>query len=330
MSPNFWEDKDRASKINQKLNYLREKIDKIKQVEKLLEDGETLIDLLAEATDFELRQELKEKMLDLGSKIEALEIETLFTDPYDSHNAILTLHPGAGGTESQDWVEMLYRMYARFGERKDYKIDILDYLAGDEAGIKSVTIELAGPFAYGNLKSEKGVHRLVRISPFDTNSKRHTSFASVEVLPQLEDESLIEIKEEDLKIDTYRAGGAGGQHVNKTDTAVRLTHIPSGIVVQCQSERSQLNNKNAALKILKGKLLIKKREEEEEKLRLLRGEQKEIGWGSQIRSYVFQPYQLVKDHRTGVEKGQVDKVLDGEIDDFIQGYLRKNKQKDGF
>ena len=273
--------------------------------------------------DKEIEKELKEELVLIKSDLEALEISTLFSDDYDDNNVVMALHAGAGGVDAQDWVEYLYKMYLRWAEKNRYAIFVLDYLDGDEAGIKSITIHIVGPYAYGHLKSEQGVHRLVRISPFDTNKKRHTSFASVEVLPETSDENKIEIRDEDLRIDTYRSSGAGGQHVNKTDSAIRVTHLPTGIVVQCQSERSQLNNKNSAIKILRSKLLEKQRQDEEIALKSLRKDHKEIGWGSQIRSYIFHPYQMVKDHRTNYESNQVDSVLNGNLDGFIRAYLRK-------
>lgn len=281
------------------------------------------MELVEEYEDKSLENELKAEIATCEEEINNLEIKSLFKEKEDINNAIITFHPGAGGTEAQDWVEMLYRMYQRWAEKKGYKTNILDYLPGDEAGIKSISIEVIGEYAYGFLKSERGVHRLIRISPFDTNKKRHTTFASVEVLPEIEDDDEVEIADEDVKIDTYRASGAGGQHVNKKDSAVRITHIPTGIVVQCQSERSQLSNKNAAFKILKSKLLDLNREKEENSLKNIRNDQKEIAWGSQIRSYVFQPYQLVKDHRTNLEYGDVNRVLDGDLDQFIKAYLYK-------
>lgn len=249
-------------------------------------------------------------------------METLLSGKYDSKNAILTLHAGAGGTEAQDWVSMLLRMYTRWAEDKGYKVTVLDMLAGDEAGIKSVTILVEGPNAYGYLKSEKGVHRLVRISPFDAAGRRHTSFASADVMPEIDDDVEIEIKPEDLKIDTFRSSGAGGQHVNKTESAIRITHIPTGIVVSCQNERSQQSNRNTAMKILKAKLFEIHQEEQQKELDKIRGVQMEIGWGSQIRSYIFHPYSLVKDHRTNVEIGDVQAVMDGKIDEFINAYLK--------
>jgi peptide chain release factor 2 len=247
----------------------------------------------------------------------------MLSEPYDRNSAILQLHPGAGGTESQDWADMLLRMYTRWAEDHGYKVETLDYLAGDEAGIKSVTLLIKGNYAYGYLKAEKGIHRLVRISPFDSSGRRHTSFVSVEVMPEIDNDIEIEIRQEDLKIDTYRSSGAGGQHVNTTDSAVRITHIPTGIVVTCQSERSQIKNRDRAMKILKARLYERQLEEQQKELQSLKGEQSEIGWGNQIRSYVFHPYSMVKDHRTQVEVGNVQAVMDGEIDSFIEAYLRQ-------
>ena len=260
-------------------------------------------------------------------KLEALRMNTLLSDEFDSYNVILTLHAGAGGTESCDWAAMLLRMYQRWAESKGYKTEIIDYLDGDEAGVKSVTIEISGENAYGYLKSEKGVHRLVRISPFNAAGKRQTSFASCDIMPNIEEDKGIDINEDDLKIDAYRASGAGGQHVNKTSSAIRITHIPTNIVVQCQSERSQHKNKDRALKMLKAKLYMLKKQENAEKISDIRGEVKEIGWGNQIRSYIMQPYTLVKDHRTNEEVGNVNSVLDGKIDPFINAYLKWNSKK---
>ena len=272
-----------------------------------------------------MEKEFRELGEVLKAKMEDFSIRKLFKTPQDRKNAIVTLHPGAGGTEAQDWVEMLYRMYIRWSESRGFKVNILDLQNGDEAGLKSVSFEVLGDYAYGFFKAEKGVHRLIRISPFDTNKKRHTTFASVDVLPEIDEEESVEVRDEDLRVDTYRSGGAGGQHVNKKDSAVRITHLPTGIVVQCQSERSQITNKAAAMKILRSKLLELQREAEEAGVRSLRGDQKEIAWGSQIRSYVFQPYQMVKDHRTGIETGNVEAVLDGELDPFIKGSLYREE-----
>ena len=273
-----------------------------------------------------LEDELDKNIKILITSVEKLKLETLLSGKFDKNNCILTLHAGAGGTEAQDWVEMLYRMFTRWAEDKNYKVEVLDILQGDEAGIKSVTFQISGINAYGYLKSEKGVHRLVRISPFDASGRRHTSFASVDVMPEINEEIEIDIKTEDLKIDTYRAGGAGGQHVNKTDSAVRITHIPTGVVVQCQNERSQHSNKERAMKFLKAKLVELMEQEQKEKLDELRGVYKDIAWGSQIRSYVFHPYSMVKDHRTQVEAGNVQKVMDGDIDIFINSYLKHKVQ----
>lgn len=324
MVPSFWDNASEAAVVNQKIIRLEEELRKAERVEKHIEEAHTMIELLLlNPEDAELERELSDELIIIKDDLDALEISTLFAGDYDEANVVMALHAGAGGVDAQDWVEYLYKMYLRWGEKNGYTVSILDYLDGDEAGIKSVTIHIVGPYAYGHLKSEQGVHRLVRISPFDTNKKRHTSFASVEVLPETDADSMIEIRDEDIRIDTYRSGGAGGQHVNKTDSAVRITHLPTGLVAQCQSERSQLNNRNSALKILRSKLLEKKRQDEEAALKALRGEHKEIGWGSQIRSYVFQPYQMVKDHRTNYESGQVEAVLNGELDGFIKAYLRK-------
>lgn len=249
----------------------------------------------------------------------------LFSGPYDDHNCILTLHAGAGGTEAQDWADMLYRMYSRFCEKNGFKCEVLDFLDGEEAGLKSITLGIEGPHAYGHFRSEKGVHRLVRISPFDASARRHTSFASADVMPQVQEDNEVNINPDDLRVDTYRSSGAGGQHINKTSSAVRITHLPTGIVVQCQDERSQFNNKDRAMKLLKAKLLEIKVKEREQELAELRGEHTDIGWGNQIRSYVFQPYRLVKDHRTGVESGNVDAVMDGDLLPFMSGYLKEFK-----
>ena len=281
-----------------------------------------LVELLKQESDEELEKEVQNGTKKLEAEIEKLEISTLLSDKYDANNAILTLHPGAGGTEAQDWVEMLYRMYSRWAGENGYKVEELDYIAGDEAGIKSVTFLVSGDYAYGYLKGEQGVHRLVRISPFDAGGRRHTSFASVEVLPEITDDIEININSDDLKIDTYRASGAGGQHVNKTSSAVRITHIPTGIVVACQTERSQIQNKENAMKMLKSKLLHLKEQEHKETIDELKGIQMDIAWGSQIRSYVFCPYTLVKDHRTNYEVGNVQAVMDGDLNGFIDSYLR--------
>lgn len=328
LDQDFWLDQKNASQVNKEINTLENELTEIEKMEGFIGNIEASIELLGYDEDKEMLKELKLSIVDLEGRISNLEIRKLFKEKSDYKNAILTLHPGAGGTEAQDWVEMLYRMYLRWCEKRNFQVNILDYLAGDEAGIKSISFEVIGEYAYGYLKSENGVHRLIRISPFDTNKKRHTTFASVDVIPEIDEEEFIDIKDEDLRIDTYRASGAGGQHVNKKDSAVRITHLPSGIVVQCQSERSQLTNKLAALKILKSKLLEFSRLEEENNLKNLRSDQKEIAWGHQIRSYVFQPYQLVKDHRTNIEVGSVESVLDGELDIFIKGFLYGGNNND--
>jgi len=282
------------------------------------------LELLEEEEDEEAARELKEEVEAISQDLDKLELKLMLGGKHDRNNAILSIHPGAGGTESQDWASMLLRMYQRWAERKGYKVEVLDLLPGDEAGIKSATLLVSGDYAYGYLKAESGVHRLVRISPFDANKRRHTSFASVSVIPEIEDEVDVEIKDEDLRIDTFRAGGPGGQHVNRTDSAVRIVHIPTGITVQCQSERSQHRNRELAMKVLKARLYEYYRQKQEEELAKLRGERKDIAFGNQIRSYVFHPYKLVKDLRTGVETGNVDAVMDGEIDMFIEAYLKEN------
>lgn len=320
----FWEDQEASSKVNKEISDLENSFKELSDLEKVIGDGEALLELLTSGEeDPDMAKELDHEITRLRQMLDQLAIRKLFNGRADGRNAILTLHPGAGGTEAQDWAEMLYRMYVRWAEKNGFALNLLDYQDGDEAGLKSVSFEVLGPHAYGYLKSENGVHRLIRISPFDTNKKRHTTFASVDVLPEAEEGEDIDIRDEDLKVDTYRASGAGGQHVNKKDSAVRITHVPTGIIVQCQSERSQITNRAAALKILRSKLLEKQRIEEENALKNLRSGQMEIAWGSQIRSYVFQPYQMVKDHRTGVESGNVEGVLDGDLDAFIRAYLLK-------
>ena len=319
----FWNDAENAGKVLKTIKALKDKTEKIENLKKEYEDIEVLIELGMEAQDESVIPEVEKSFKVLQKDVESFRIETLLKGQYDRNNAIFTIHSGAGGLEAQDWAEMLLRMYTRWAERKGYAITILDMLRDYEAGIKSATLLIEGENAYGYLKSEKGVHRLVRISPFDTAGKRHTSFASVDVMPELDDEVKVEIDEEDLKIDTYRSSGAGGQHVNKTDSAVRITHIPTGIIVQCQNERSQHSNKEMAMKMLFAKLLEIKEQEHKDKIDDIKGEYREIAWGSQIRSYVFHPYNLVKDHRTGEETGNTGAVMDGELDDFINAYLKQ-------
>ncbi|MFX0560575.1 peptide chain release factor 2 [Tepidibacillus infernus] len=320
--PDFWDDNDAAQKVISEVNGLKELTEQMTDLEQQFEDIQVMLELTLEENDEAMLAELEKSMKSLSKRFSEFELQLLLNDPYDKNNAILEIHPGAGGTESQDWASMLLRMYTRWAEDHGYKVEVLDYLAGEEAGVKSVTLIIKGHNAYGYLKAEKGVHRLVRISPFDASGRRHTSFSSVDVLPEIEDEIDIEIRTEDLKIDTYRSSGAGGQHVNTTDSAVRITHLPTNIIVTCQSERSQIKNREKAMKLLKARLYEKQIEEQEKQLAELRGEQKEIGWGSQIRSYVFHPYSMVKDHRTNTETGNVNAVMDGEIDAFIDAYLR--------
>lgn len=325
-APSFWDDQEQAQKTIQENNALKEAVSKFKKLSETQENLEVTLELVSEEGDGELQKELEEELRQFKKDLNAFELELLLSEPYDQNNALLELHPGAGGTESQDWAQMLLRMYTRWAEQHGFQVETLDFLPGEEAGVKSVTLLIKGRNAYGYLKGEKGVHRLVRISPFDSSGRRHTSFVSCEVMPEMNDDVDIEIRSEDLKIDTYRASGAGGQHVNTTDSAVRITHLPTGIVVTCQSERSQIKNRERAMKMLKAKLYQKKIEEQQAELAELRGEQKEIGWGNQIRSYVFHPYTMVKDHRTQVEIGNVQRVMDGEIDPFIDAYLRSKIQ----
>lgn len=324
--PDFWSNTKEAKKVTKKVAEIRQKIGDFTQLEKKLKNLVDWFEISEEGTE---EWTILEDDIDSFSKeLRAFEVEILLNGPYDQNNAIIELHPGAGGTESQDWADMLYRMYTRYAQKKRYKIEILDYQPGDEAGIKSVSLLIKGPYAYGYLKAERGVHRLVRISPFDSNARRHTSFASLDVMPEIDDEIDIDIKDEDLKIDVYRSGGAGGQSVNTTDSAVRITHLPTNIVVTCQNERSQLKNKEQAMRYLKAKLVQEEIKKQEEALKSIKGEQKDIAWGSQIRSYVFHPYQMVKDHRTSYEVSQVDLVMDGEIDGFINAYLKAGDAHD--
>ena len=324
----FWDNPEEAQKVMQQISALRSKIERFNEVKSMLEDCETLYEMAKEeGDDEELMNEAFDSLKPMMKELQAFELETLLNGQYDANNAIISIHPGAGGTEGQDWAEMLYRMYVHWAESHKYGVTVLDYLAGEEAGIKSVTLLIKGVNAFGYLKAERGVHRLVRISPFDASGRRHTSFAALEVMPEVENDDSIEIDPKDLRIDTYRSTGAGGQHINTTDSAVRITHLPTGIVVQCQNERSQIQNRATAMKMLTSKLVELKIKEHEQELAAIQGEQQEIGWGSQIRSYVFHPYSMVKDHRTNVEKGNVQAVMDGDIDDFIQAYLKMQAAK---
>src|SRR4051794_3335327 len=322
LHPDFWNDQQAAQTVISEANGLKDQVNEFYELNESFENLELTYELVKEENDEELRADLEDELQQLTGRLSQYELQLLLSEEYDKNNAILELHPGAGGTESQDWGSMLLRMYTRWAEKKGFKVETLDYLPGDEAGIKSVTLAIRGHNAYGYLKAEKGVHRLVRISPFDSSGRRHTSFVSCEIMPELDDDIEVDIRTEDLKIDTYRASGAGGQHINTTDSAVRITHIPTGVVVTCQSERSQIKNRDAAMKMLKAKLYQREIEQQEKELLEIRGEQKEIGWGSQIRSYVFHPYSMVKDHRTSAESGNVQGVMDGDLDPFIDAYLR--------
>lgn len=324
--PDFWNDQKKAQRIIQECNATKDLIARFNKLDASFKSLNETSDLLKESYDEELMMILEEEFTETMKLFEEFEILVLLSEPYDKNNAILELHPGAGGTESQDWAQMLYRMYCRWAEKKGYKVTVLDYLDGEEAGIKSVSILIEGYMAYGYLKAEKGVHRLVRISPFDSSGRRHTSFASCDVMPQFNNDVEIVIEEKDLLIETHRASGAGGQHINKTDSAVRITHIPTGIVTNCQTERSQIQNKENALNMLKSKLYQRMIEEQQAKIAAIKGEQKAIEWGSQIRSYVFCPYTLVKDHRTSYEQGNIAAVMDGDLDGFIDAYLKSQVQ----
>ncbi|MGN0517762.1 MAG: peptide chain release factor 2 [Acutalibacteraceae bacterium] len=320
--PGFWDDLDNSQKILQRTSALKSKVEGYNKLMAHYEDTLALIELANEEEDLSVFDEAKEEVDSISEDLEKQRLSTLLTGEYDAKNAILTFHAGAGGTEAQDWAEMLYRMYCRWAERHDFKVKLLDYLEGDEAGLKSAVILVEGINAYGYTKSEAGVHRLVRISPFDASGRRHTSFASLEVMPEIDDDLNVQINPDDIKMDVYRSSGAGGQKVNKTSSAVRLTHIPTGIVVSCQVERSQYQNRDVAMKMLISKLMEIKEREHLDKIEDIKGVQKEIAWGSQIRSYVFMPYTLVKDHRTGFESGNINAVMDGDIDGFINAYLK--------
>ncbi|MDL4839246.1 peptide chain release factor 2 [Aquibacillus rhizosphaerae] len=320
--PSFWDNQQEAQKVISEVNGLKDLVQTFDKHGESLENLEVSYELVREENDEELREELETEVNELTSALNQFELFMLLSEPYDKNNAILELHPGAGGTESQDWASMLLRMYTRWADAKNFKVETMDYLPGDEAGVKSVTLLIKGHNAYGYLKAEKGVHRLVRISPFDSSGRRHTSFVSCEVMPELDDDIELDIRTEDLKVDTYRASGAGGQHINTTDSAVRITHVPTNTIVTCQSERSQIKNRDQAMKMLKAKLYQLEIEKQQAELNDIRGEQKEIGWGSQIRSYVFHPYSMVKDHRTNQEVGNTNGVMDGDLDPFIDAYLR--------
>lgn len=321
--PGFWDDSKRAEEVTKKSKLIKDKIENYDKLKSQLDDIEVLKDIMEE-DDEESANEIIETVKSIESEIDDYNMKILLSGEYDKNNAIVTLHVGVGGTDANDWTEMLLRMYTRWCEDKGYSVETIDLIAGDEAGIKSVTLKVTGEYAYGYLKAEKGIHRLVRISPYNANGKRQTSFASMEVLPELTKEQDIEIRAEDLKVDTYRASGAGGQHINKTDSAVRITHIPTGIVVQCQNERSQFSNRETAMEMLKSKLVELKERAHKEKIEDLTGELKDMGWGSQIRSYVFHPYSMVKDHRTNVETSNVNGVMDGDIDMFINAFLKQS------
>ena len=322
MEQNFWGDTQKSTQVLGQIKKIKNKCTVYKNLKNEITNLQELSELLSLEPEEEMAKDVLKNTIKIQKDLEKFEISTLLSGKYDSNNAIVTIHPGAGGTESQDWAEMLYRMYARWANKNEYTIKEIDYLEGEEAGLKSVTFEILGENVYGYMKCEKGVHRLVRISPFDAGGRRHTSFASVEVLPEITDDVEIEINPDDLRIDTYRASGAGGQHINKTSSAVRITHIPTNIVVACQSERSQIQNRETAMKMLKSKLLDLKEQEQKEKIEDLKGEQKDIAWGSQIRSYVFCPYTMVKDHRTNYEVGNVQSVMDGDIDEFMESFLK--------
>lgn len=320
-APDFWDDKERAQAINQELNDIKGSVDKYKALATQADDLEALWELAKESPEDISEEDIKAELAKLSEDMRSLELEVLLSGEYDANNAYLELHAGAGGTEAQDWTQMLLRMYGRWAERHGFSVETVDLLPGDEAGVKSATLFIRGHNAYGYLKSEKGVHRLVRISPFDANARRHTSFSACDIMPEIEDAKEVEVNMDDVRVDTYRSSGAGGQHINKTSSAVRMTHIPTGIVVQCQNERSQIQNREVCLRMLRAKLFELEEKKKEEERAKLEGVQQKIEWGSQIRSYVFQPYTMVKDHRTNCETGNVQAVMDGEIDSFIEAYL---------
>lgn len=325
--PQFWDNQERAQTIIDQNNAIKSVVNNYYEVAETLEEMIATYELLQEEYDDEMKDDLEQEVIGFQTKVDQFELQLLLDGEHDANNAILELHPGAGGTESQDWTNMLLRMYQRYSEQQGFKVEIVDYQAGDEAGVKSVTMLVKGHNAYGYLKAEKGVHRLVRISPFDSSGRRHTSFASCDVIPEFNNEKIeVEINSDDITVDTFRASGAGGQHINKTESAIRITHHPTGIVVNNQNERSQIKNREAAMKMLKAKLYQLELEQKEQELAAIRGEQKDIGWGSQIRSYVFHPYSMVKDHRTNEETGNVNAVMDGEIGPFIEAYLRHQMQ----
>lgn len=327
-APDFWDDMENSQKVMQKIGSLKAKVTGYESLRSDYEDALVMIELADEEGDLSLLDDCTASVKDIETRVEDMTLSTLLSGEFDGKNALLTFHAGAGGTEAQDWAEMLFRMYNRWGERHGYKVSTLDYLDGDVAGIKSATILVEGENAYGYLKGEMGIHRLVRVSPFDSSGRRHTSFASVEVMPEIDDDVNVEIREEDIKMDVYRASGAGGQKVNKTSSAVRLTHVPTGIVVSCQIERSQHQNREVAMRMLKSKLVEIKERENLERIEDIKGDQKEIAWGSQIRSYVFMPYTLAKDHRTGFEMGNITAVMDGDIDGFINAYLKQKSAQE--
>ena len=325
--PSFWDDPEKAQKITQDTAALKEEVEGFAKLESKLGDLEALWEMATEEADESLLPEMEELLADIKADVEHLELGLLLSGEYDANNAILTLHAGAGGTEAQDWTSMLLRMFTRFAEKQGFQLEMLDFLSGDEAGVKSATIQVNGHNAYGYLRSEKGVHRLVRISPFDANARRHTSFSAVDVMPELDDTVEVNINMDEVRVDTYRSSGAGGQHVNKTSSAVRMTHEPTGIVVQCQNERSQIQNREKCLQMLRAKLYEYEKAKQDALVSDLAGEYQNIEWGSQIRSYVFQPYTLVKDHRTGCESGNIQAVMDGDLMSFVESYLRSQQKK---